>query len=504
MGWMRWTVVLVAIALATDAAAQGIGPAGPLCGNGLVDPEWYEECDDGNAIDGDGCSPLCATASGPFGVGYTKVAWTYYSAEFGGDRPLIVHLYYPAGLAHAGDPWARVADGIAQGTLLGIPDAPLAAGRFPVIVYSHGFGGVAEIEVLPRAQELARNGFVVVAPQHPFDTAEFFGQSVKARPQDLRVVLDRLLDPATVPELLKDHLDADRVAAEGTSLGGITATNLAVSVDARDARVKAVMALASESYVFSTALLARSRVPILLMVGDFDSYWFGPQSIRDTWARHSPPTYLVEVTDGSHATVHGWVCQEAFCRQHASVRYALAFYRRYLFDDLPGSALLEPGAEAEFGDVLFFRNLGPTVVAGGAKPTDCAVGLGVDGAVSSDGTEVVCRDGDPCDADPQPGRCGFDVRLCLNAVEPEDIACRPSDVTRVHVSGATRSTELAALQREIWNLLPTTDRRCSPSTRVEVAVPAGRRTARRRIGARAVGSAGTWDRDRFTLRCNTN
>ena len=503
MPWMGRVVGLLMIAFVTEVAAQAIGPVSPVCGNGIIDPAWYEECDDGNAVDGDGCSPLCTTASGPFGVGYTMVAWTYYSADFGGDRPLVTHVYYPVGPAHAGDPWVH-ADGDPNGALLGIPDAPSAAGRFPVILYSHGFGGVAEIEVLPRAQELARNGFVVVAVQHPFDTVDYFALNVTARPRDLRFVLDRLLDPDTVPEFLRDRLDPDRVAAEGTSLGGITATNLAVSADARDARVKAVIALASENYVFTPAQLARSRVPILLIVGDFDGYYSGPAAIRETWARHSPPTYLVEVTDGSHPTVHGWLCPEAFCRMHASVRYALAFYRRYLYDDLPGSALLEPGAEAEFGDVLVFRNLGPTIVAGGAKRTDCALGLGVDGVATNDGKEIVCRDGDACDADPAPGRCGFDVRLCVNAVEPEDIACMPRDVTQVYVSGAGRVAELATLEQGTRTLLPTTDRRCSPSTRFEVAMPAGRTKARRRIGSRAVGSAGTWDRDRFTLRCNAD
>src|SRR5690606_23497080 len=38
------------------------GPAAPTCGDGEVDPD--EDCDDGNVVDGDGCSSTCGLECG--------------------------------------------------------------------------------------------------------------------------------------------------------------------------------------------------------------------------------------------------------------------------------------------------------------------------------------------------------------------------------------------------------------------------------------------------------
>jgi cysteine-rich repeat protein len=46
-----------------DVCVVGIGAPGPVCGNGTL--ETGEQCDDGNAIDGDGCSAACQTEPEP-------------------------------------------------------------------------------------------------------------------------------------------------------------------------------------------------------------------------------------------------------------------------------------------------------------------------------------------------------------------------------------------------------------------------------------------------------
>ena len=38
---------------------------GPRCGDGVVDAEYGEECDDGNLVNGDGCSSTCKRVGGP-------------------------------------------------------------------------------------------------------------------------------------------------------------------------------------------------------------------------------------------------------------------------------------------------------------------------------------------------------------------------------------------------------------------------------------------------------
>ena len=49
--------------------------------------------------------------------------------------------------------------------------APPSAGRFPLVVISHGTGG-SELGHAWLAEGLAREGFVVVAPRHPGDNWE--------------------------------------------------------------------------------------------------------------------------------------------------------------------------------------------------------------------------------------------------------------------------------------------------------------------------------------------
>ena len=46
-----------------DVCVVGIGAPGPVCGNGVL--ETGEQCDDGNVIDGDGCSAACQTEPEP-------------------------------------------------------------------------------------------------------------------------------------------------------------------------------------------------------------------------------------------------------------------------------------------------------------------------------------------------------------------------------------------------------------------------------------------------------
>ncbi|MBN2566675.1 hypothetical protein JXB02_01150 [Candidatus Woesearchaeota archaeon] len=54
VAWDYWCVLE-----ATDPLYCG----GPFCGDGYIDQDW-EQCDDGNNADGDGCSANCAIENG--------------------------------------------------------------------------------------------------------------------------------------------------------------------------------------------------------------------------------------------------------------------------------------------------------------------------------------------------------------------------------------------------------------------------------------------------------
>jgi predicted dienelactone hydrolase len=103
------------------------------------------------------------------------------------------------------------------------PDAPFAAGeRRPVILLSHGFGGSARIMGW-FGIALARDGYVVVAVDHPGnngrDPMTIAGALLAwDRAEDLRVALDAIArDPVIGP-----HVDIARVGVAGFSAGGYT------------------------------------------------------------------------------------------------------------------------------------------------------------------------------------------------------------------------------------------------------------------------------------------
>jgi cysteine-rich repeat protein len=489
----RWWVAMVLL-----FAGARVFAAPPVCGDGVV--AGAEECDDGNPFDDDGCSPFCTRVAGRYGVGVVDVQFTYFSALLGTDRTVPVRVWYPA----ASPPPTR--------TTLDAPphEVPAAAGPLPLLIESHGYGAPSFESTLvnPRAYFLARNGYILAAPFHPDDLTIAFATLFAVRPEDARVVLDRLLDPATAPAVVRGHIDPDRVGATGQSLGGVTATALTVNGffgSVRDPRVKAVLGTAAEDYVFSAAQLATSRVPIMLLIGDLDWYFTGPDQIRATYANLQAPRFLVEIPDADHGTpLDSGGCPLPYCSHRAALRYPLAFFDAYLRNDRSAAALLAPGAEAEFGPVRYFRDPGPALSLGGRGATDCMVALASSPGDALDDTPLrtlTCTDGTACDADPAPGRCEFDVRLCVNVVDPRTIACVPTDVASLRVVKAGRSRQLAALQAAATALGATSDRRCTATVRLTVATRRHGKGGRRKIRLRARDAAGRQDVDTYVLRC---
>lgn len=106
------------------------------------------------------------------------------------------------------------------------PDAPVLAGRHPLVLLSHGTGGM-NLNHHDLAAALARAGFVVASLTHPGDN--FRDRSLIAdpryfveRPRQVSRVLDALLaDPDWAA-----RLDASRIGAIGHSAGGYTVAAL--------------------------------------------------------------------------------------------------------------------------------------------------------------------------------------------------------------------------------------------------------------------------------------
>jgi dienelactone hydrolase len=180
---------------------------------------------------------------GPFPVGVRTAALVDPTR----DRSLAIEIWYPADRAHAG---ADTADEIKDryelipglGTVPqdAVRDArPAAEGRFPLIVFSHGFGAHRRQSTF-LCTHLASHGYVVAAMDHTGNTVadvlamtvaarsgvevpeplSFLDVFMVARPHDVRFTIDRVVDG--VAGDVAGLVDARRIGMSGHSFGGWT------------------------------------------------------------------------------------------------------------------------------------------------------------------------------------------------------------------------------------------------------------------------------------------
>lgn len=145
----------------------------------------------------------------------------------GGPRELVAQVWYPKSGDGDGvrppwsEDWEYVAPGISR--QLGLPswfldhtqyslshaeiDVPLEAGTFPVLIYSHDWGGV-RTNTLNQIEHLVSNGYIVIAPDHTYGSvATVFddGDVAEFDPSGLP-------DPTTVSEEEYEEATTDIVA----------------------------------------------------------------------------------------------------------------------------------------------------------------------------------------------------------------------------------------------------------------------------------------------------
>lgn len=205
-----------------------------------------------------------------------------------------------------------------------IRNAPVDASRGarPVVVLSPGFS-MGRTAYAWLAERWASHGFVVIAPEHRerMDASMHgFWQALVSRPADVRAVLDYIEREANGGGAFAGVMDTERVGVAGHSQGGYTALAMAgARLDLRaletrcqddlaagganawlcdmvlpygvelaeraglatppeglwpswgDSRVRAVIAMASDAYLFGSEGLAEIDVPMLAMGGTADA-----------------------------------------------------------------------------------------------------------------------------------------------------------------------------------------------------------------------------------------
>jgi len=242
--------------------------------------EAPERADPGVAQTPAAAKPPAKPAPGkPFAVGVRTV-----SAERDG-RKLRSTVWYPA----AGKPGGPARRG-----------AKVASGEFPVVVFSHGLNGTP-LDYRRLLTRWAAAGFVVVGPAYPHTargTSEFNLLDVVNQPADASQVLTAVLAlNSAAGDPLRDHLDADRVAAAGHSAGGITTVGLFTI--GRDDRFDAGVVLAGSGLGVGTRF-AGPAAPLLFVHGTDDPL-VSLASGKEAFEKSPWPKAFLTLPGGDHA-----------------------------------------------------------------------------------------------------------------------------------------------------------------------------------------------------------
>jgi predicted dienelactone hydrolase len=211
-------------------------------------------------------APWRSTRPAPHRVGYRQTEITYQPIGSEAPRTLRLALWYPT----------DDTEGRGTAYLLGriqrpevFTDAALAAGEaFPVLVFSHGSGGLAEQSVF-FTEFYASHGFVVASPDHTGNTFQDGGnlapEMFYLRPQDITAVLDHVYEGLPDGDALKGKL-TEQVVIAGHSFGGYT--TLAESGTAYDVEyLDATCAGASPDQFFCGAWQSNQAVRDLFTSG---------------------------------------------------------------------------------------------------------------------------------------------------------------------------------------------------------------------------------------------
>jgi predicted dienelactone hydrolase len=308
-------------------------------------------------------------APGPWAVGVRTLSLT----DPARSRTFSVEVWYPVDPAATdGSPNEyEVTAGFGVLATLESPArrdaAPAGGGPWPLVIFSHGFGGL-RTQSFFWCEHLASHGFVVAAPDHPGNTIGdvIFGggdaaQSAMDRPLDVQHTLDRLLaGDAGAPFAV----DGERVAVTGHSFGGWTSLEVA----RRDPRFKVVVPLAPGFKEGATPdFVAELARPIALFGGsEDDTTPFDTDQLRP-YELAAPPKLLVEILGAGHLDFSN-LCEIALAAQfvddgcdpalieprevHTRVMtVGTAFLRRFLSGETGYDAWLEEAAVLGLGRV---------------------------------------------------------------------------------------------------------------------------------------------------------
>ncbi len=163
------------------------------------------------------------------------------------------------------------------------PDAPVADGRFPLVVVSHGSGG-SHLLYRTIGTHLAKSGYVVALLEHPGNNRNNnelanAHENLENRPRHVRLAIDAVASDAQFSACVRSN----NVAIIGHSMGGYTALAVAGGTpwsESRqrvevvpDPRVRTLVLLApATAWYLPEGSLGNVTVPILMLIAEHDAF----------------------------------------------------------------------------------------------------------------------------------------------------------------------------------------------------------------------------------------
>jgi predicted dienelactone hydrolase len=193
--------------------------------------------------------------------------------------------------------------------------SPPKAGPWPLVVYSHGTWGYAGNASFV-CEDLARRGYVVVAPNYPLTSQTSFTRVAQAdlsdvvnQVRDVGFVIDRsLADPVFGPAI-----DQNKIGTMGHSLGAVTSYFASFGGQRRDPRIAAtiltgaadpVQAALSTDMGLGGTWHAAVSVPVLFISAEKDILARMMGRPYAPYSRLEKPKYEVMIKGGVHVWFH--------------------------------------------------------------------------------------------------------------------------------------------------------------------------------------------------------
>jgi predicted dienelactone hydrolase len=309
-----------------------------------------------------------------FNVGYTVLDLHYRTGNT--IKTFAVAVWYPT----AATPTPYNYGGPTNG-MVALDAKPYLAGRpYPLLVFSHGYGGSGLSSVF-LTEPLAARGWIVAAPDHSdrysavrirtgrnkdLDRRGFLHDAEKIansdpdhrdeylyRLDEMKLVLDQMLGSGQFGKLI----DRERIAVGGHSLGGFTALGLCGTIEERrDDRIKALLLFSTGAggYLFRENELGRVKIPSMYFLGEREKGQKRGKSTMEelsdrVYRNVAPPKYFLVVKGGNHFSFNNRFTDKPGSRflggseeQFEVIRrYSIAFLERHVLGKNDDSGILE-------------------------------------------------------------------------------------------------------------------------------------------------------------------